>query len=107
MWLNWYLPRYWRLYVPCIVSALLLSATDTPAGTLTITSDRVGVPDARYDFNGDGKPDYVLYNASTRRTVIWYLNNAMFVSGALGPILPVGWRLVDVADFNGDHKPDY
>ena len=46
------------------------------------------------DFNGDGKPDYVLYEASTRQTAIWYMNNAVFVSGAYGPSLPVGWSLV-------------
>jgi hypothetical protein len=27
------------------------------------------------DFNRDGKPDYLLYNKSTRQTAIWYLNN--------------------------------
>jgi hypothetical protein len=46
------------------------------------------------DFNGDGKPDYVLYNAATRQTAIWYLNNNFFVSGAFGPTLPAGWSLV-------------
>jgi plastocyanin len=46
------------------------------------------------DFNGNGKPDYVLYNAATRKTVIWYLNNNVFVSSAVGPILPAGWSLV-------------
>lgn len=61
----------------------------------------------RYDFNGDGKPDYVLYNASTRRTAIWYLNNNTRLSTANGPTLVSGWRLVDVADFNRDGKPDY
>ena len=40
------------------------------------------------DFNGDGKPDYVLYNASTRQTAIWYMNNNAFVSGVYGPTLP-------------------
>jgi hypothetical protein len=34
-------------------------------------------------FNGNGKPDYLLYNAATVQTAIWYLNNNMFVSGAL------------------------
>ena len=33
------------------------------------------------DFNRDGKPDYVLYDASTRQTAIWYMNNNVFVSG--------------------------
>ena len=46
------------------------------------------------DFNGNGKPDYVLYNAGTRQTAIWYLNNNVFVSGAFGPSLPAGWSLV-------------
>jgi hypothetical protein len=59
------------------------------------------------DFNADGKPDYVLYNAGTRQTAIWYLNNNVFVGGAFGPTLPVNWKVVGVADFNGDSKPDY
>jgi hypothetical protein len=46
------------------------------------------------DFNGDGKPDYLLYNPSTRRTALWYLNNNIFLGGAFGPILPAGWSLV-------------
>ena len=59
------------------------------------------------DFNGDGKPDYVLYNANTRRTAVWYMNNNVFVSGAYGPTLAVGWGLRGVADFNRDGHPDY
>src|SRR5207247_2302789 len=59
------------------------------------------------DFNGDGKPDYLLYNVSTRQTAIWYLNNNVHIGGALGPTLPVGWELAGVADFNRDGHPDY
>ncbi len=60
------------------------------------------------DFNRDGKPDYVLFNPSTRQTVIWYLNNNMFaLAGAFGPTLPGGWTVVGIADFNRDGKPDY
>ena len=59
------------------------------------------------DFNADGKPDYVLFNSSTRQTAIWYLNNNAFVDGLFGPTLPINWRVVGVADFNGDGKPDY
>jgi hypothetical protein len=60
------------------------------------------------DFNGDGHPDYVLYNANTRQTAIWYLNNNVRLSGANGPTLPgASWSLVGVADFNGDGHPDY
>ena len=59
------------------------------------------------DFNGDGKPDFLLYNVSTRQTAIWYLNNNVHIGGALGPTLPVGWELAGVADFNRDGHPDY
>lgn len=61
----------------------------------------------KLDLNGDAKSDYVLYNSSTRQSVLWYLNNNVHTSGASGPILPSGWKLVDVADFNRDTHPDY
>ena len=59
------------------------------------------------DFNGDGHPDYLLFNSSTRQTAIWYLNNNGFISGLYGPTLPVGWAVAGAADFNRDGKPDY
>jgi hypothetical protein len=59
------------------------------------------------DFNGDGYPDYVLYNATTRQTAIWYLRNNVYVGGGYGPTLPMGWVVVGVADFNRDGHPDY
>jgi plastocyanin/elongation factor P hydroxylase len=62
---------------------------------------------ATADFNNDLKPDYVLYNATTHQTVVWYLNNNVRVGAAVGPTLPGGWSVAGVADFNGDGKPDY
>src|SRR5207245_289759 len=59
------------------------------------------------DFNGDGKPDYLLYNVSTRQTAIWYLNNNVHIGDAVGPTLPVGYSIEGVADFNRDGHPDY
>jgi hypothetical protein len=59
------------------------------------------------DFNGDGYPDYVLYNPATRQTAIWYLHNNNFISGAYAPTLAAGWSLITEADFNGDGHPDY
>jgi hypothetical protein len=53
-----------------------------------------GVLVAAADFDGNGKPDYLRYNPGTRQTVIWYLNNNVFVSAAFGPTIPPGWRLV-------------
>ena len=69
----------------------------TPAGVRTTFASGVSGPlafgppssgvqrAAVADFNGDGKPDYVLYNAATRQTAIWYLNNNAFVSGCVRP----------------------
>ena len=62
---------------------------------------------AATDFNNDGKPDYLLYNASTHQTALWYLNNNVHIGGASGPTLPAGWQPVGVADFNRDGHPDY
>jgi hypothetical protein len=52
--------------------------------------------------------NYVLYNASTRATAIWRLNNNVFITGVSGPTLPTGWRLAGAgADFDGNFNPDY
>jgi hypothetical protein len=59
------------------------------------------------DFNQDGKPDYLLYNASTRQTAAWYLNNNQYLGSRLGPSITAGWNLIDVADFDGDGNLDY
>jgi len=82
--------------LPCLIALSLVALASLPVAQAAIS-----------DFNGDGHPDYVLYNLVTQQTAIWYLNNNVFLSGRYGPTLPAGWRLVDVADFNGDGKPDY
>lgn len=45
------------------------------------------------DFNGDGRPDYVLSNPSTRQIAIWFLNGAALTGSAFGPTLPVNYRI--------------
>ena len=67
------------------------------------TSPRAAVT----DFNSDGHPDYVLQNASTHQTAIWYLNNNFYAGGAYGPTLLAGWALRGLADFNRDSHSDY
>ena len=66
-----------------------------------------GSTTSRFDFNRDGKPDFVLLNFGTRQTGIGYMNNNVLLSSVHGPTLPAGWWLIDVADFNRDGKPDY
>jgi hypothetical protein len=46
------------------------------------------------DFDRNGRPDYLLYNSSTRQTAIWYLNNFQLIGSAFGPTLPAGWSLI-------------
>lgn len=59
------------------------------------------------DFNSDGRPDIVLYNATTRQTAIWFLNNNIYIGSAFGPLLTSGWSLKGQADFNRDGHPDF
>jgi FG-GAP-like repeat/PQQ enzyme repeat len=81
----------------------LPGGTPTPTPTPTQSTLRAAV----IDFNGDGHTDWVVRNAGTRQTAIWYLNNNVFISGAYGPTLAAGWGLRSVADFNRDTHPDY
>ena len=59
------------------------------------------------DFNGDARPDLLLFNAGTRQTAVWYMNNNVRIGSANGPTLLGGWSLASVADFNRDDHPDY
>ena len=59
------------------------------------------------DFNGDARPDLLLFNAGTRQTAVWYMNNNVRIGNANGPTLPAGWTVASVADFNRDDHPDY
>ncbi len=59
------------------------------------------------DFNGDARPDLLLFNAGTRQTAVWYMNNNVRIGSASGPTLLGGWSLASVADFNRDNHPDY
>jgi FG-GAP-like repeat len=94
---------------------------DEAAGTFSFTiANSDGHPHVRFAFAAEfsvlppatdfypqnGKPDYVLYNG-THQTAVWHMNNNIFLFAVLGPTLPAGWNLIDVADFNSDGNPDY
>jgi uncharacterized repeat protein (TIGR01451 family) len=59
------------------------------------------VPAAKADFNGDGLPDWVLYNPLTHQLAVWYTRDATFLGGAVIPSLPAGWTLIDADQFGG------
>jgi len=62
------------------------------------------------DFNGDGVPDLVWQNDSTRQVTVWYMGGAggavlqgyNYLSAAGVP----GWHVAAAADFNRDGVPD-
>ena len=49
---------------------------------------------------------YVLYNAGTRQTAIWYLINNALVSSSYGPSLPAGWQVAGVATTGSGQSVD-
>jgi hypothetical protein len=93
----------------CMGQSSDISATSPEGINLDVIGyDLGGSPIAvPYDFNNDGHSDYLLYNSSTRQTMIWYLNNNIFIGSASGPTVPAGWQVAAVADFNRDGNPDY
>jgi elongation factor P hydroxylase len=59
------------------------------------------------DFNGDTHPDYLLFNAATRGTVIWYLSGVTRTGSRNGPTILANSEVAGLADFDGNGSPDY
>jgi hypothetical protein len=93
------------LYILLIAAMSRFACGQSPE---TLETPAPAVPRALVaDFNRDGYPDFVLYNASTRQTAIWCLQNNVFLFGAGGPSLPAGWELRGVADFPNTNINDF
>jgi hypothetical protein len=62
------------------------------------------------DLNGDGHPDVIWQNDSTRQVAVWYLGGALgnqfqsFDWISSGPV--PGWKVVAITDLSGDGHPD-
>jgi hypothetical protein len=56
---------------------------------------------------GDGPPNYLLVNTSTRSTVIWYSSRATHTRSRTGPTVVPGYDAVGLADFDANGRPDY
>lgn len=77
----------------------------TPAGILDPNWKIVGSA----DFNNDGYPDLLLQHAVTGGLYLWYMRAASLLSttwlSPSGPTDP-NWKVVGLADFNADGRPD-
>ena len=59
------------------------------------------------DLNDDGKPDLVWTNSATGKSQVWYMNEVTKTGTASLPCRTnLDWRIVGIADFNNDGKPD-
>ncbi len=97
-----------KIYIPGGgTTPALINPTNTNQ-IFTVSATAVAAARATVaDFNNDGHPDYVLRNAATRQTAIWYLNNNVLSVARSVQGITAGWGLEGVADFNGDIHPDY
>ena len=96
------------------VSYSVVANTGGPrSGTLTIGGIAVPISQqgiVQSDFNGDGIPDLVWQNDSTRQASVWYMGGSggsalqswNWISSAGVP----GWHVAATADFNRDGVPD-
>jgi hypothetical protein len=87
-----------------------------PAGNILLSWESLSesVPGWRLaataDFNGDGNPDLVWQNDTTRQVTVWYMGgpegNTRTGWSWIQPANTPGWSVVAARDFNGDGKPD-
>jgi hypothetical protein len=89
-----------------------MNGTVLAGGTFTTPS---ALTDVRWkmagtgDFDRDGKPDILWHHTTSGQTVLWYMDGAILVGGTFTDppgLADVGWRVVAVADYNFDEKPD-
>jgi hypothetical protein len=86
-------------------TALAGGTFTTPAALADVRWKMAGVG----DFNGDGKPDVLWHHTTAGQAVLWYMDGSVLVGGTFtnpNGLSDTNWRMVAVADYNGDERPD-
>jgi hypothetical protein len=99
-----------KYIVPTIANGKVYVGTTNGVGVFGLLGTLPPQTSVPFDFNGDGHPDLVWLNNSTRQAMGWYMGGAggatllgtNWISQAGVP----GWTAVAVADFNRDGVPD-
>jgi sugar lactone lactonase YvrE len=100
----------WQDPITGLAQVWLLSGAQgvTVNGSLNLTASNpwhiVGVA----DFNGDGHPDVVWQDPLSGAAQVWFLGGPQgnVVTGAATLSNGNSWRIMSIADFNGDGQPD-
>jgi hypothetical protein len=102
-----------------VAESTTMTTTTESSNTMTVTNgnDSPQAVAKRYDFNGDGYPDFVLAKPTTESsplfdfpplaTGFYYLRNNVRIGWAAGPTITGNFGLVDAADVNRDGHNDY
>ena len=86
-----------------------LVASLAAGGGVQLALTASGLKDAPHDFNGDGRSDVLLQNATTGAITVWrgQANGSLSDAGNLAPnALDASWKVAGYGDFNGDGRDD-
>ncbi|MCA3026411.1 MAG: VCBS repeat-containing protein [Rhodocyclaceae bacterium] len=101
----------WRNAVSGNAFIWYMNNTTFIADQLLFSIDPVWSVEAVADLNADGKPDLVFRNTVSGLSFVWNTTStgnvtSLTTSAFIYGIAPV-WEVVQIADYNGDNKPDF
>ena len=78
-------------------------SADSNTATVTVTAG----PSQPFDFNSDGRTDFLWRNKVTGEVFLWYMDGANYLqTQSIAVVGDMSWQIIGAADFNSDGKPD-